>query len=55
MAGHNIHIELNDEQEKFLKAMAKRDRVSVKDELLMMLFTEFRACEDLYSAEMKGE
>lgn len=55
MAGHNIHITLNDEEEKFLKFMAKRDRVSVKDELLMMIYTEFRACQDLYSEEMEGE
>lgn len=55
MRGHNIHIELNDEQEQFLKLMAKRDKVSVKEELLMMLDTEFRNCEDLYGDELKGD
>ena len=54
MAGHNIHIELNDDQEKFLKWLAKRDRVSIKDELQMMFYTEFSECEDLFNEEMKG-
>ena len=55
MANHNIKITFTDEEEKFLKWLAKRDRVSVMDELKMIFLTEFRACEDLYMDEMKGE
>ena len=55
MVNHNIKITFTDEEEAFLKWLAKRDRVSVMDELKMIFLTEFRACEDLYMDEMKGE
>ena len=55
MANHNIKITFTDEEEKFLKWLAKRDRVSLMDELKMIFLTEFRTCEDLYMDEMKGE
>lgn len=44
----------NDRQMKFLQAMAKRDDVSVKEELLMIFWTEFDHCMELYEDELLG-
>lgn len=55
MAKHRINIALTDEEEAFLKWFAKRDGISVQDELNRIFSTEFDECIRLYEGEMIKE
>lgn len=55
MANHTVRVTLSDDDEKFVKWLAKRDNVSFQEELRMFFYTELNECIDLYEPEMKGE
>lgn len=55
MANHIVKISLDSEQEEFLKWLAKRDRISVKDELERMIYTEFGECQSYFEEERNKE
>ena len=55
MVKRRIEIILEDEEEAFIRWMAKRDRVPYRMELNMIFSTELRALMDLYYDEMKME
>lgn len=48
MAKHRIEIVLDDEEEKFIKWLAKYDNVTVSQELSMLAYTEIRETKELY-------
>ena len=50
-----IEISLDADEVKFIKWMAKRDKVSFQTELQMMFYTELSQCKNLYMEEMEGE
>ena len=50
-----IEVSLEADEIKFIKWMAKRDKVSFQTELQMIFYTELRQCKDLYMEEMEGE
>ena len=47
-----IEVKLTDEEMKFVKWMAKRDNVSIQQELWMFFNVEFEQCKTLYMEEM---
>ena len=49
MAAHNIRIVLSDEEEKFIKYLAKHDNFTVNQELLCLLELQVREELELYS------
>lgn len=55
MKNHTITITLNEQEEAFLRKFAKRDGVTIRQELLMMLQTEFDQCRVLYEEELADE
>lgn len=54
MALHRVNVVLSDDDEKFVKWLAKRDNVSFQEELRMFFYTELNECIDLYESRMKG-
>ena len=50
-----IEIVLDAEEMEFVKWMAKRDGVTIQQELLQYFWTEFDQCKNLYMDEMKME
>ncbi len=55
MANHRINITLSEEDEKFVKWLAKRDGVSFQRELYQFFDVEFWQCKELYMGEMEQE
>ena len=58
---HNIHITLNDEEEKFLKWLTKhdkdewgKDKWTVQDELRNIFSVAFEEWQERYSGEYKN-
>lgn len=50
-----IEIVLDAEEMEFVKWMAKRDGVTIQQELLQYFWTEFDQCKNLYMDEMRME
>lgn len=50
----NIKISLSEEEVRFLKWIAKRDKVSINDELLMIFYTEFNELKEYFADEYNG-
>ena len=55
MANHTVRVTLSDDEEKFIKWLAKRDKVTVQEEMQMCFYTDLRQLQDLYSEEMRVE
>lgn len=50
-----IEVVLDAEELEFVKWMAKRDGVTIQQELLQYFWTEFDQCKNLYMDEMRME
>ena len=50
-----IEVVLDAEEMEFVKWMAKRDGVTIQQELLQYFWTEFDQCKNLYMDEMRME
>lgn len=55
MIRKRIEVVLDAEEMEFVKWMAKRDNVTIQQELWMFFNTEFEQCKNLYMDEMKAE
>lgn len=55
MVNKRLELTFSDEDFRFLKAMAKRDGVSIKEELNMIFWTEFDEIKHLYLDEVTGD
>ena len=52
----SVQLILSEDEWKFIKWLAKRDKVAMHEEMQMMFYTELRQLQDLHSEEMeKGE
>ena len=50
-----ISIWLDEEDNRFIKWMAKRDNVTYMEELRIIFYTEFEHCKSIYGKEMKED
>ena len=48
-----IKVEISDDEYTFIKWMARRDMVSISEEMKMIFRTELGALQDLYEEESK--
>ena len=53
MAVHNVKIILNDEEEKFIKYLAKHDQFTANEELKCLLELQVREEMELYSQQLE--
>lgn len=51
MVTKRINVPLNEEEYAFVKWLAKRDGVSVSDELCLRFYVEFERCKIMYMDE----
>lgn len=51
----HIHVVLNEEENDFIKWLAKRDNVTVGEELRMLFYLQLREEMELYNEERLSE
>ena len=50
----NIKVVLNDDDEKFLKALAERDGIDLQREMRQLFYLQLREEMELYEEELRG-
>jgi len=51
----NIKVSFDEEEIKFLEWLAKRDKVSINEELIMIFYTEFNELKEYFAEEYDEE